>query len=56
MLPFLVSIKGGSHENDMLFEVTSMVLKFCGSPDSAMNTINKKTFNIFIQKHKLGFQ
>ena len=41
MLPFLKCIKGGSHENDMLFEVTSIVVKFCGSPDGAMNTINK---------------
>ena len=42
MLPFLKCIKGGSHENDMLFEVTSTIEKFCGLPDGAINTINKK--------------
>ena len=41
MLPFLKCIKGGSHENDMSFEVTSMVVRSCGLPDGAVNTINK---------------
>ena len=39
MLPFLEYIKGGSHENKMLFDVTLVVVKFCGSPDGAMKTI-----------------
>ena len=39
MLPFLECIKGGSHENTILFDVTSMEVIFCGSPDGTMKTI-----------------
>ena len=51
MLPFLKCVKGGSHENNMLFDVISMEVKFCGSPDGTIKTI-LKIIDIFIKTYQ----